>query len=173
MRKPLLPLSTVLAFVAVLILDRVTKIWAAGTLPYQVPVTVIPGLENIFTLTHIHNSGAAFGLFPQAGTLFAIVKVFVVIGLVIWFDRLPVQHFLVRLSIGMIQGGAIGNLIDRVTTGYVVDFLHLHFWPIFNIANASVSVGVVILAAYLLADDSGVPESGKAEAVGPDSSACA
>ncbi len=168
MRKNLLPRSTILAIVAVLVLDRATKIWAAANLPYQVPVTVIPGLENIFTLTYIRNSGAAFGLFPQAATLFAIVKIVVVIGLVVWYNQLPVQHFLVRVAVGMIQGGAVGNLIDRLTTGSVVDFLHFHFWPIFNVADSAVSVGVVILAAYMLLDDSQAPARSKVEALGPD-----
>ncbi|NPV09860.1 MAG: signal peptidase II [Anaerolineae bacterium] len=142
-----------LALVATIVLDRLTKIWVARTLPFEVPVTVIEGIENWFTLTYIHNSGAAFGLLPEGGLLFALVKVAVVIGLTIWYDRLPVQHFLVRLSIGMIMGGALGNLVDRLTTGYVVDFIHLHFWPIFNVADSSVSVGVTILAVYLLFTD--------------------
>ncbi len=170
MRKPLLPLSTVLAIIVVLVLDRVTKMWAASNLPYQVPVTVIPGLENVFTLTYIRNSGAAFGLFPQAATIFAIIKIVVVIALVVWYHKLPVQHFLVRVSVGMIQGGAIGNLIDRLTAGSVVDFLHFHFWPIFNVADSAVSVGVVILAVYMLFDDSPAPEGSKDEALGPDGS---
>lgn len=171
MRRYILSLSTILALVIVLIVDRATKIWAAGNLPFQVPVTVIPGLDNIFTLTYIRNGGAAFGLFPQAGTLFALVKIVVVIGLVIWFDSLPVQHFLVRLAVGMIQGGAIGNLVDRLTTGTVVDFLHFHFWPIFNVADSAVCVGVVVLAAYLLVDDSAAPERSGVEAADPGGSA--
>ncbi|MGI6207441.1 MAG: signal peptidase II [Anaerolineae bacterium] len=152
-RPPFLPWATVLALAIVIILDRLTKMWVVENLPFETPVTVIKGLENIFTLTYIHNSGAAFGLLPEAATLFAIVKVVVVIALAVWYDRLPVQHFLVRLSIGMIQGGALGNLVDRLTTGYVVDFLHVHFWPIFNVADSAVSVGVVILAIYLLLED--------------------
>lgn len=173
MHRRSVPWLTVLTLTVTVVLDRLTKAWVVRTLPFQVPVTVIPGIENVFTFTYIHNSGAAFGLLPQAGDVFAVVKVVVVIALFIWYDRLPVEHALVRLSIGMIQGGAIGNLIDRLTTGYVVDFLHFHFWPIFNVADSAVSVGVVILAAYLLVTDSSAPEPASVDPVGPNRPTCA
>ena len=131
-------------------LDRATKIWVVGSLPFETPVTVIPGLERIFTFTYIHNTGAAFGMLPQLGSVFAVVAVVVALGLMVWYQHLPVQHLLVRIAVGLVAGGALGNFVDRVRTGYVVDFLHFHFWPIFNVADSSVFVGVIILGAYML-----------------------
>lgn len=140
---------TVVAVLMALAVDRITKIWAVRTLPFQTPVVAIPGLERIFDFVYIHNTGAAFGMLPQAGLLFAVVSIAVEIGLIIWYDRLPVQHFLVRFAIGLIMGGAAGNLVDRLRTGYVVDFLHLTHWPIFNAGDSAIVCGVVILAIYL------------------------
>jgi len=173
MRKRSFPCLTVITLLVVVALDRLSKAWVVENLPFEVPVAVVPGLENFFTLTYIHNRGAAFGMLPQAGDLFALVQMAVVIALFVWYSRLPVEHVLVRLSIGMVQGGAIGNLIDRLTTGYVVDFIHFHFFPIFNVADSAVTVGVIILAAYLLFAESGIPEPEKAETLGPDGRTCA
>lgn len=150
MRRPILPWATAVTLVVVLIADRLTKIWVVRSLPFEVPVTVIPGLENWFTFTYIHNTGAAFGMLPQASLFFTVVAIAVALGLVVWYDRLPVRYLPVRIAVGMIMAGALGNLVDRVNTGYVVDFIHFHFFPIWNVADASVSVGTVILGIYLL-----------------------
>lgn len=142
--------ATLLALVVALVLDRLTKFWVVRTLPFEEPWAPIPALDGWLNFTYIHNTGAAFGMFPQAGTLFAVVSAVVVVCLMIWYDRLPVQYMPVRLAIGLIAGGALGNLVDRIVTGYVVDFLHFRLFAIFNIADSSVTVGVVILGIYML-----------------------
>jgi len=133
-----------------LVLDRASKILVVRFLPFEVPVAPVAALAKIFTFTYIHNTGAAFGMLPQAGIVFAFVQAIVAVALVIWYDRLPVRHLLVRIAVGLVSAGAVGNLIDRLHTGYVVDFLHFHFWPIFNLADSAVVAGVVVLGAYML-----------------------
>jgi signal peptidase II len=110
----------------------------------------IKALDGWINFTYIHNTGAAFGMFPQLGLVFATVAVIVVVGLVLYYDRLPVQYFLVRVAVGMVAGGALGNLVDRFITGYVVDFIHMRQFAIINAADASVSVGVAILGFYMM-----------------------
>lgn len=149
----MLPASTIWAVVIVLIADRISKIWVVNNLPFEEPVVIIPALKNIFTLTYIRNSGAAFGMLPNMNWFFAIIAILVVAAVVIWYDTLPVQHLPGRIAVGMVLGGAIGNLVDRARTGNVVDFLHLHFWPIFNVADCSLVVGVIIIGLYLILEE--------------------
>ena len=121
-----------------------------ANLPFEVPQAPLAALQGWFSLTYIHNSGAAFGMFPQLGSFFAIVQVVVSTALVVYYDRLPVQHWPVRAAIGLIVGGALGNLADRVLTGHVVDFIHFRYFAIFNVADSAVVVGVIILGFYMI-----------------------
>ncbi len=106
-------------------------------------------LSRLFRFTYISNTGAAFGMFPQLGTIFMVIAVIVVVGIVIFHDHLPTENIWVRISLGLQLGGALGNLADRILRGYVVDFVDIGFWPIFNIADLSIVVGVAILAYHL------------------------
>ncbi|MHB0877794.1 MAG: signal peptidase II [Anaerolineae bacterium] len=142
--------ATLVALFLTLVVDRLTKIWVVGNLAFEQPFAPIPALDGWLNLTYIHNTGAAFGMFPQLGLFFATVAVIVVIGLVVYYDRLPVQHFMVRVAVGLIAGGALGNLVDRFVTGYVVDFVHIRLFAIINTADSAVSVGVAILGFYMM-----------------------
>ena len=142
-----------------MVTDRLTKNLVVRNLPFEVPVAPFPALGKWFTFTYIHNTGAAFGMFREGCYLFAAVAVFVVIGLVVWYDRLPVEHLLVRIAVGLIVGGATGNLVDRVRTCYVVDFLDFHFWPVFNVADSAVVVGVITLGVYMLLSEGSAREA--------------
>ena len=159
MRRRGFPVSTALAFLLAIAADRLSKLWVVSSLELEVPWAPVPALGKWFTFTYIHNTGAAFGMFPQAGTLFAVVQALVLVGLILWYDRLPVHHLPVRAAVGLIMAGALGNLIDRLTTRYVVDFLDFKFWPIFNLADSAVVVGVVILGLYMLLGEEASPEA--------------
>ena len=106
--------------------------------------------EGTFRITHTFNTGSAFGLFPDQ-TLFLIVGSFVGIGvLLLVYGSHPTSGPLLRLSLGMQLGGALGNLVDRVRMGHVTDFIELGFWPVFNLADASIVTGIIILAWLFL-----------------------
>ena len=103
-----------------------------------------------FHITHTFNTGSAFGLFPDQ-TFFLIVASFVGIGiLLVVYRNHSLSSFPLRLSIGMQLGGAMGNLVDRVRMGHVTDFIELGFWPIFNLADASIVIGIIILLSLFL-----------------------
>lgn len=87
------------------------------------------------------------------GALFLVIAIIVVVGVVIFYHYLP-QSLWVRVSVGLILGGAMGNGLDRILRGYVVDFVDIGFWPIFNIADLSIVLGVTVLAYYLWEEDS-------------------
>jgi signal peptidase II len=139
--------------VLVLVLDQLTKAWVFTSLPEGGWWSPLPGLWRVFRITHITNSGAAFGIFPNQGNFFIVIAVVVALAIVLYYRYLPTGNWLVRLSLGLQLGGAIGNLLDRIRYGHVVDFVDIGFWPIFNIADLAIVSGVGILAYCLWRDD--------------------
>lgn len=117
--------------------------------PYTGEITLIPWLLG---LTYIRNEGVAFGLFQGIPQFFTVTALVIVAGLLYFYlYHLPPHNRLIAVLIGMVVGGALGNVIDRLRFGYVVDFIKTlggHF-PIFNVADSAVSVGVISLAIYL------------------------
>ncbi len=131
----------------VFILDRVTKSIVAATVPYGTEVAAVGHLVGI---TNVRNSGAAFGIAPAGAWLFLIASVVVSIGLVVYVVRTPSQLWNDAV-LGLILGGTVGNGYDRLMFGTVTDFINVHFWPVFNVADSAISTGVVLLiAGYLI-----------------------
>ena len=143
---------------AVIVLDQYTKGLASNLLDYGRPEPVF----SWFNLTLQHNTGAAFSFLSDAGGwqryFFSAVAVIISIALVIWLLRLSPGQWLLALSLGLILGGAVGNLWDRVAQGYVVDFISVHYggWyiPAFNIADSAITVGAacMLLDGFLTRD---------------------
>jgi signal peptidase II len=94
---------------------------------------------------HTQNSGVAFGMFKGANTFFAIMAVIVSIAIIYYFPRIPVQDTILRFALSLQLAGALGNLIDRVVFGFVTDFISVGTFAIWNIADASITMGVVVL----------------------------
>jgi signal peptidase II len=133
--------------VIVFILDRVTKALIVANVPEHTEVAAIPRLVWI---THVQNAGAAFGIAPMGSAFFLLASVAVAAGLVVYVVRTP-SPARVDALLGLILGGTLGNGYDRLVHGTVTDFIALHFWPVFNVADSAISVGVVLLlAGYLL-----------------------
>ncbi len=132
---------------AVLAFDQVTKRAIAERLPEGArwPGPEHP-ISNIFTFTHVHNTGMAFGLGQGNSMVFLALALVVTMILVIWQWRLEPEARLMRVALGLQVGGALGNAIDRIRQGWVTDFLDFQVWPVFNVADSAISVGVAILA---------------------------
>ncbi len=129
----------------VFIADQMTKSWVRASL---IEGASRPS-EGFLRITHISNTGSAFGLFPNQ-TLFLLIASLVGIAvLLIFFRKQAGQGFMVRTSLGLQLGGAAGNLVDRITMGKVTDFIDVGAWPVFNLADASIVTGIVILAWLL------------------------
>ena len=133
----------------VLLLDQGVKYLASNYLNYHEPMAVCPGLN----LTLVHNTGAAFSFLRDAGGwqrwFFMFLSGSVSIALLIWLYRLPPRHRWLGCSLALVLGGAAGNLWDRITLGYVVDFIDVYYsqwhWPAFNVADSAISIGAVML----------------------------
>lgn len=131
--------------------DQLSKRYIIATLDVHESRAPIPALDQLFQFTHIHNTGAAFGMFPAGGFIFTIIAIVVAVAIVVYTRRLDAGHYLLRIALGLQLGGALGNLIDRLRQGYVTDFLDFIPFPfIFNIADLSIVSGVVVLFYLML-----------------------
>lgn len=96
-------------------------------------------------IVHVSNTGVAFGLFQGQGTIFSILAVIVSAAIIYYFPQVPSSDLALRLAMGLQLGGAVGNLIDRLVQGYVTDFISVGTFPVFNIADSSITIGVFVL----------------------------
>lgn len=151
-------MTTVLAIaVVVVVLDQATKVLALDHLAPGVPVVLIDGL---LALTLVMNPGLAFGLLSELPAPWRWIVVALSLAALLVLARVAVRVLtpgaaLDRIAVGLIFGGAVGNLIDRARFGAVVDFIDVHYrgwhWPAFNTADSAITIGVALLAARLLA----------------------
>ncbi len=135
----------------VIFLDQLTKFLITRNLLYNQSIPVIKG---IFNLTLIHNRGAAFGLLKNQVPLFISTSVFAII--LIYFSLKNNKHRKsYSVSLALILAGALGNLIDRLFFGYVIDFLDFRIWPVFNVADSAITIGAILLALSILLEPKG------------------
>lgn len=126
----------------VIIIDQWSKYYVKT---HMLPGMSIPVLDNIFHITYVLNAGAAFGILENQQMFFVIIAV-VMLGVTLYFFRqIPVSFRLMRLGLSLLAGGAVGNVIDRVQTGYVVDFFDFRIWPVFNVADIAIVTGVACI----------------------------
>ena len=135
----------------IIILDQITKAIIRANIPFGGQWMPLDWLSPYFRFVHWQNTGAAFGLFQGGGLVFGILAVIVTAFIVIYYPQIPKDEKLMRVAISMQLGGAIGNLIDRILFGPVTDFISVGSFPVFNIADSSITVGVglLILALWL------------------------
>jgi signal peptidase II len=143
--------------IAVLLLDQATKFFIDRTMEIHSSITVV---ENFFNITYIRNKGAAFGFLSETSfrlpffIFISIIAVVVIIGI---FRKLRPEQKLTIVSLSLIFAGALGNLIDRIRLGEVIDFIYVHwyehYWPAFNVADSAICVGVFLLALDMLLDE--------------------
>jgi signal peptidase II len=145
----------VLPLVAALVigLDQWTKRLVQTNLGLYETWTPIPALKGWFEFNYITNTGAAFGLFKDGNLFFIGVAIVVSAVVLYYYWHLPAGGWLLRLALGLQLGGAVGNLIDRLRIGNVIDFIHVRYWFVFNLADASLVVGVALMAFLLLRED--------------------
>ena len=156
----------------VVVLDQLTKRLAEERLERtgirSVPVPV-PVVGDYLRLTYTQNRGAAFGVLQDQTTFFVLVGLVVVGVIAASYRYLPRSGFRIHLALGLQLGGAVGNLIDRIRQGYVVDFVdfgyHSNWWPVFNVADSAIVVGVALLALNALSPSSS-PAASTGDATG-------
>lgn len=130
-------------------IDQASKYWVSTFIPFYTYWEPVPAMGHLFRLYHIGNTGTAFGLFGQAGPLFAVIGLVVVAGILYYYPQLAQAAWWAHVGLSLQLGGALGNLSDRLRLGYVVDFIHIGFLPIFNLADIFIVLGVSLLVFYL------------------------
>lgn len=140
----------------VVLLDQAVKLQVVDKIPAYGSFTVIPGF---FNLTHIYNTGGAFGFLAGKSSLFRhffflTASVIAMVMIVYLYLQTPQDYLFLRNGLAMILGGAVGNVLDRIRLGKVVDFIDLHVqdlhWPAFNIADSAITLGILIFVYHLL-----------------------
>ena len=134
----------------VVTLDQLSKLWVRAEIA---PGESIPD-SGFFCLSHVQNSGAAFGLF-QDQTLILTLASLVGIAIILYIFSIsgklpPLDNIRGKIALGLVFGGTVGNLIDRLSLGYVTDFIDIGLWPIFNIADSAVNIGIISLGYLFL-----------------------
>lgn len=130
----------------VILLDQATKFLAVSFLQLNTPV---PLIKNFLNFTLVHNRGAAFGFFQDQLLLFVLISLFA-IGLILYNLKNKTNSLILKLCLSLILGGAVGNLIDRLRFGFVIDFLDLRIWPVFNIADSVITLAALVLSWELI-----------------------
>jgi len=134
---------------AAIVADQLTKHIVASQLWLDENVKVI----GPFSIHHVQNSGIAFGLFAQATGVVIVLTLVAVGWMIVYFFRSGARHPLLPVAVGLLIGGSISNLADRIRLGHVTDFLDLRYWPAFNLADSFIVIGVAILLGALVAAD--------------------
>lgn len=135
---------------ALIFVDQYTKHLVRTQLPLNESWSPFPWLAPYARILRIENTGAAFGLFQSGGVLFTVIAVIVAAVIIYYAWRLPDGQWWIRIALGMQLGGAVGNLIDRLMFGTVTDFVSVGTFAIFNVADASISLGVALLAILMV-----------------------
>lgn len=132
-------------------LDQLTK-WLAVI--YLEAVSTVPLWQDVLHLTYVQNEGAAFGIFSNQRWIFMVFSTLAIVGLSIYLFRFSPKNAWIRIPIAMIIGGGIGNMIDRILLGYVIDFIDFRLinFAVFNVADSFVTVGAFMIMGYLIVD---------------------
>ena len=140
-------LKLLLVVAVILLADQLTKRWVVSEIGLGETRIPIPFLSPLFQLTRSHNTGAAFGFLPQAGDIFRVISTIVVFILLYFYPRIPDEQRLSRVATALIISGALGNVIDRLTYGYVIDFIHYQIPGVIsnvsNLADHAIVLGVI------------------------------
>ncbi len=142
-------LSLALVAVAAIFADQMTKHIVSSQLALNDEIEIV----GPFSIHHVQNSGIAFGLFPDATAAVIAITTVAVVWMLVFFARGGARHPVLPVALGLLIGGSVSNLADRVRLGHVTDFLDLRWWPAFNIADVCIVVGVVLLLGTMLAGE--------------------
>jgi signal peptidase II len=133
--------------VVIIALDQWTKWLVRTNLPLEGVWAPIPWLAPYARIVHWNNTGAAFGILHGYSGVFTALAVVVAILIIAFFPQVPKEDWIFRVALGFQLGGALGNLIDRLTIGHVVDFISVGTFPVFNVADSCITIGVILLLA--------------------------
>ncbi len=138
----------------IVVADQLSKAWVVQTLGPATMTRFIPVVGDTARIAYSQNTGVAFSLFQNIPQFLTFTSILIIAAAIYFYrTQLPHQQFFVQLIMGLIMGGAFGNLIDRVRLGYVVDFIQIGWFPIFNLADCAISVGAFLLIIQFIREE--------------------
>lgn len=146
-RNLLLNIYFLITAVCILTADQVTKYIIIQKLPENSSIEIIPGF---FSITHIRNTGAAFGLFQGYTEVLTVISIVAIVMIIVLKSMLNFNYAFYNVCLGFVMGGALGNLIDRFLVGEVTDFINVWIIPVFNIADSSILIGFSLIVILIL-----------------------
>ncbi len=129
----------------IVILDQITKAMVRNNIPVGGHWAPLEFLYPFLQIYHTENTGVAFGMLQGGNLIFSILALLVSLAIIYYYPRVPASDWTLRIALGLQLGGALGNLVDRVVFGYVTDFIAVSNFAIFNVADSSITVGVIVL----------------------------
>ncbi|MDI6731987.1 MAG: signal peptidase II [Candidatus Margulisbacteria bacterium] len=120
---------------------------------YMVIGQSLPIIDNIVKLTYVRNTGAAFSLFLGYSSYLIVIGILAMLVIIYFHLTVPRKHYYSQVALAFILGGSLGNLFDRISRGFVIDYIDFGFWPVFNLADIMINIGVVMIAAHILKED--------------------
>jgi signal peptidase II len=154
-------------------LDQWTKILVTHKMAVGEGFSPIAFLGDFFTIVHWRNTGAAFGLFQNANTILLVVSIIIAIAVLFYYQVVNTKDWLAKVSLTLIFAGAAGNIIDRIKFGYVIDFLSFGHFPVFNVADSAVTVGVFLMVFHYLIEEKNSLKAIDKKTNGEDCNTCA
>lgn len=152
-----------LVMAIVLLADHLSKLYVEARMPMNSTWVPFPELESLFRITHVSNTGAAFGLFQSGSLVLSIVAVVVAVVIILYNFHLPGHLYWYRLALGLQLGGALGNLLSRVRLGHVTDFIDVGPIPVFNVADMSIVTGTILLGFLMLVNEPKITDEAGAQ----------
>ena len=139
----------IIFFIAIFVFltDQIIKFYVLKYLYLGQEISVI---KNIFSITFVANKGVAFGLFSNSNFPFVLISIAVLVCITLVFISLGKARFWIKIAYGLILGGALSNMLDRIRLGEVIDFLDFHIWPVFNIGDSAICIGAGIFVLNIL-----------------------
>ena len=153
---------------AVIVVDQITKALVRQNLALGEAWAPIPAIGEFFRFLYWQNRGAAFGTFQNAGPILTVIRVLIALFIVVFYQKAEIKDTLMKVSLSLMLGGAVGNLIDQFTLGFVTDFIAVGRFPIFNIADSGVTVGVGLMLLDMLIKEKKGSISEPKESTGQD-----
>lgn len=157
----------------VIVLDQTSKGLVTRALLPGESITPIPALVEVFAITVSHNTGAAFSLLPQAGDMFLIIGILMIVGILLFYRHVPPGHWAERIGLGLLLGGTLGNALDRLSYGYVIDWVHLRIPGVIsnvsNFADHGIVLGILILVLSQWLRPGPLPDEGVEATAAPRS----
>lgn len=147
-------ITPILVAIIAVVLDQASKRWIVATLGPKPMTKFIPLIGEDIRLAYSHNTGIAFSLFQGKSDILTIVALVIITGAIyLYITQLPNRRRLIQIAMGLILGGALGNVIDRIQLGYVVDFIQVGWFPVFNLADSAITVGAALLMLQYALDE--------------------